>query len=368
MGIKIFSNFYILDNVKYILENLKVIIITTYKITVFGAGNQKLYLDRLKINEKFGGEPPFGGAAMAMDFAKAGHDILLVEPKQGNLTEEMWEKVKSSGVKVSTDDVEGAKHGEINVFFTPYGDRTANIAKKIMDHFPENAVICNTCTISPVALYSLLEPILKTKRKDIGISSMHPMGVPGTDLQTDYIITKDCLCGYKYATDEQINKVVDVVKSIGKTPNVIPADVSSSIADVCSAITAIIMGGLLESYKYLVEEMEIPPEMVVHEILISLNTISALVETSNLEGLFGAIDNDLLIKSAKSMVMTEKQKLLIESLKILENEKDIITPATPKKSYLVPSQTMIEDISVIAGTNVADGIIKRSIRKLFSKK
>ncbi|WP_457611996.1 H(2)-dependent methylenetetrahydromethanopterin dehydrogenase-related protein [Methanocaldococcus sp.] len=338
-----------------------------YKITVFGAGNQKLY-EKLKIKEKFGGDFPFGGAAMAIDFAKAGHDVMLVEHNLNNLTEEMWEKVKSSGVKVSTDDVEGAKHGEISVFFTPYGNRTVNIIKRIIDHFPENAILCSTCSISPVALYALLEPILKTKRKDIGISSLHPMGLPGTDLQTDYIITKECLCGDKYITGEQVNKLVDIVKSINKNPNVIYADVSSSIADVCSAITAIIMAGLLESYKYFVKEIDLPPEMVVHEILISLNTISALVETSKLEGLLGAINTDLLVKSARSMLLTENQKLLKEALKILSEEKDLIKPTEPNRSYLVPSQTLIKEIENIAGPKVANGIIKRSIRTLFTKK
>jgi len=53
------------------------------KISIYGAGNQKFYIDDLKLQEKQGGEPPFGGGAMAMEFAQAGHDVVLSEPNRG---------------------------------------------------------------------------------------------------------------------------------------------------------------------------------------------------------------------------------------------------------------------------------------------
>ena len=337
-----------------------------YNITIFGAGNQKLY-EKLNIKEKFGGSPPYGGAAMAIQMAKAGHNVVLAEPNKENLTEDHWKIVENAGVKVISDDIEGAKHGEICIFFTPYGARTTKIVKKIMDHIPENAVLCNTCTISPVVAYILLEVALKTKRKDVGISSMHPMGVPGTETQKDYIVSKECTNGTKYASEEQINKLINIVNSINKIPNVVHADVSSSIADVCSSISAITLGGLLETYKYCVNDMEIPPEMVIQQILISLNTISALIESSGLEGLMECIDNELLVKSAKSMVIHDEQTLLKESLNSLIKNKDLISKGRINPSYLLPSQAVVADVKKIAGDQVANGIIKRSMRKLFDK-
>ncbi|NPB01446.1 MAG: H(2)-dependent methylenetetrahydromethanopterin dehydrogenase-related protein, partial [Methanopyri archaeon] len=49
------------------------------KVTVFGFGNQKLY-ERINVAENYGGEPPFGGAGMALDFARAGHEVVLSDP------------------------------------------------------------------------------------------------------------------------------------------------------------------------------------------------------------------------------------------------------------------------------------------------
>jgi H2-forming N(5),N(10)-methenyltetrahydromethanopterin dehydrogenase-like protein len=150
------------------------------KISVYGAGNQKLYLEKLKIQEKFGGIPPYGGAGMAIEFAKAGHDVVLAEPNKDIMSDDLWKKVEEAGVKIVSDDVEAAKHGEVHVLFTPFGKYTVKIAKNIIEYLPENAIICNTCTLPTPVLYRALEGILRLKRKDVGISSMHPTGVPGT--------------------------------------------------------------------------------------------------------------------------------------------------------------------------------------------
>ena len=104
---------------------------SSYNIVVFGAGNQKLYVDKLNIQEKFGGESPFGGSAMAIEFAKAGHNVILAEPNRDMLSEELWNKVEDAGVKVVSDDIEAAKHAEIAIFFTPFGKKTVEIAKNI---------------------------------------------------------------------------------------------------------------------------------------------------------------------------------------------------------------------------------------------
>lgn len=113
------------------------------KISIYGAGNQRLYLEQLKVPEKFGGEPPYGGAGMAIEFAKAGHDVVLSEPNRDVMSDDLWKKVEDAGVKVVSDDIEAAKHGEIHVLFTPFGRITLNIANTIIEHVPENAIICN---------------------------------------------------------------------------------------------------------------------------------------------------------------------------------------------------------------------------------
>lgn len=79
------------------------------KVTVYGAGNQDLYVKQLNLMKNYGGEPPYGGSRMAIEFAQAGHEVCLAEPNEANLTEDQWKVVRDSGVSVVSDDVEAAK-------------------------------------------------------------------------------------------------------------------------------------------------------------------------------------------------------------------------------------------------------------------
>ena len=47
------------------------------KVTVYGAGNQDLYVNQLNLPGAYGGVPPYGGSRMAIEFAEAGHDVIL---------------------------------------------------------------------------------------------------------------------------------------------------------------------------------------------------------------------------------------------------------------------------------------------------
>jgi len=107
------------------------------KVAVYGAGNQDLYVNQLRLPEKFGGVAPFGGSRMAMEFAKAGHLVYLAEPDMASLNVDQWSAVRSAGVVVTTDDTEAARHAEIAVFFTPFGKTTFRVAKNIVRSLPE---------------------------------------------------------------------------------------------------------------------------------------------------------------------------------------------------------------------------------------
>ena len=340
------------------------------KITVFGAGNQDLYVNKLNLPEKFGGEPPYGGSRMAMEFAEAGHDVILAEPNKNILTDEMWKKVEKSGVKVVSDDVEGAKHGEICIFFTPFG-QTLNIIKNIIDHFPENAVLCNTCTISPVILYLGLEKDLRSKRKDIGVSSMHPAAVPGTPQHKHYVIGGPTTDGKSFATEEQINKCVELSKSVNKTPYVIPSDVLSTVSDMVSLLTAVALAGVLDYYSVGKKVIKAPEKMINQQIVMALQTMASIVETSGVQGLLKALNPELLTASASSMHLMDKQVELDSSFNILKNidpelldrsKNCVINPTT-----LVATQSLIKEIKSLVGDAAAQGMIKRSTKRLFAE-
>ncbi|AEH06394.1 H(2)-dependent methylenetetrahydromethanopterin dehydrogenase-related protein [Methanothermococcus okinawensis] len=340
------------------------------KISVYGAGNQNLYVNKLNLPKNYGGEPPYGGSRMAMEFAEAGHDVILSEPNKNILTEEMWKKVEESGVKVVSDDIEAAKHGEICIFFTPFGKRTIEIAKNILPHLPENGIIANTCTISPVVLYTALEVQLRTKRKDVGISSMHPAAVPGTPQHNHYVISGISTDGKHYATEEQIKKCVELAESANKKAYVVPADVSSTVADMGSLVTAVALAGVLDYYSVGIDIMGAPEKMIEQQIIMTLQTMASLVETSGVKGLLKAINPELIVRSASSMHLRKEQKDLDEALNILNNLNEKLLResqnAAVNPTTLVAAQALVKEIRTLIGGAAANGAIKRSMKKLFT--
>ncbi len=335
---------------------------------MYGAGNQKLYKE-LKLKEKFGGNPPFGGAAIAIEFAKAGYSVVLSEPNKNIMDEELWKRVEEAGVKIVDDDIEAAKHGEVNILFTPFGKLTVKIAKNIIKYVPENSIIATTCTLHPLILHYYLEPVLRTKRKDVGISSLHPAAVPGTELHKHYFIGGKTLDNQKLATDEQINKLVELCKSVNKKPYVVPADILPAIADMGVLVTAVTLSGILDYYTLGKNVLKAPEEMIEKQILISLYTIASIIETSGIPGMVKALNPELIVESAKSMKLLDEQKDLDVAISILSNLNDDIKEKIEKAKInpttLVAVQCLLKELVNMVGERAAKGMIRRSQRKLL---
>ncbi|ADC69633.1 coenzyme F420-dependent N(5),N(10)-methenyltetrahydromethanopterin reductase-related protein [Methanocaldococcus sp. FS406-22] len=344
------------------------------KISVYGAGNQKLYLEQLKIPEKFGGEPPYGGAGMAIQFAQAGHDVVLAEPNRNIMSEDLWKKVEDARVKIVSDDIEAAKHGEVHILFTPFGKYTVKIAKNILPHVPQNAVICNTCTISPVVLHKMLAQELRAKRRDVGISSFHPAGVPGTEKQKVYVIAGKAFDGTSYATDEQINKLVELAKSINKIPKVMPMGLVSPVGDMVSSVVISIIASILE-YEYSGRNyLNIPEKMIDDQVLLALTSLAALVYAGGVKELLSVIDPEALMISAENMLICEDQIMLKNALNMFKDayEKGWINEYSKggeikPVNMALPLATfhMYEEIKRILGEHPAKGIVNRAIRSRF---
>ncbi|HIQ38455.1 MAG TPA: H(2)-dependent methylenetetrahydromethanopterin dehydrogenase-related protein [Methanothermococcus okinawensis] len=340
------------------------------KISVYGAGNQDLYVNKLKLPRLFGGEPPYGGSRMAMEFAEAGHDVVLAEPNRDVLSEDMWREVEESGVKVTNNDMEAAKHGELHILFTPFGSYTANIVKNIIPYLPRDAVILTTCTISPVALYSCLRYELR-ERKDIGITSMHPAAVPGTPQHDHYVIGGTSLDGKDYLTEEQLRKCIQLVESVNKKAYVVPVDVVPTVSDMGALVTAIALVGILEYYTVGRRVINAPKKMIEQQIVMTLQTLASLIETSGIYGLLKALNVELVIKSASSMHLLKEQKGLEVALDILKNLDEKILErsknAEINSTTLVASQALVKELKALIGGKAAEGVIERSRKKLFMK-
>lgn len=339
------------------------------KITVYGAGNQKLYVEQLKLPEKYGGKPPYGGSRMALEFAKAGHEVYLAEPNRNMLSDDLWEIIDDSGIITTSDDVEAAENAEIAVLFTPFGKKTFEIAKKIIEHIPTNGIIANTCTVSPVVLYYVLEKELRKNRTDIGIVSMHPAAVPGTPQHGHYVIGNHPSNEINIASTEQIQKCIKLAESCGKEAYVVPADISSAVADMGSLVTAVTLSGVLDYYYIGTQIIKAPKEMVEKQILMTLQTMASLVESSGVSGMLKSINPDLLVKSAKSMHLLEEQGDLDAALNILSQLKPEIMQWAEKSSIkptnLVAAQALTLELQNIMGEKASEGTIRRCMRKMF---
>lgn len=339
------------------------------KVSVYGAGNQDLYVNQLSLPEKYGGKPPYGGSRMAIEYARAGHDVYLAEPDESMLSNNHWKIVEDSGATITSDDAEAALNAEIAVLFTPFGKKTFTIAKEITHHLPEHGIIANTCTVSPLVLYYVLEKELRKDRKDIGIASLHPAAVPGTPQHGHYVIGGRSSNDMDIATEEQIQKCVELAKSCGKEAYVVPADVSSAVADMGSLVTAVTLSGVLDYYKVGTEIIKAPEDMVEKQILMTLQTVASLVESSGVNGMLKAINPDLLVKSAKSMHLLEEQEELDAALaKLSALDPDMLEQANKSKvkpTNLVAAQALARELQNLMGEVAARGTIRRCMRKMF---
>ena len=354
------------------------------KVVVYGAGNQDLYVRRLNLPERFGGEPPYGGARMAIEFAQAGYETWLAEPNESIMDKEHWDAVKDAGVKITNDDVEAAKHADVAILFTPFGKTTPRIVKNILPHLPQNAVIATTCTISPLVLRTILDIELRRKektklREDLGFSSMHPAGVPGTPQQKHYVISTATTDGRKLASDEQIDMLVELAKAVGKKPYLIPADISPIIADMGVLVTAVTLAGILDYYNVARKVIGAPEKMIEWQVLMSLQVMASLVETSGSAGLLKALNPEIVkelagivVDSAKSMRLLDTQKELDIALDMLSNlnniDKDLLEKAKNteiKPTTFAPYQMLANEFKMIVGDTVFYGIVNRGILKLF---
>ncbi len=215
-------------------------------VTIYGAGNQRMYIDKLKVPEKYGGEAPYGGAAMAIEFAKAGHDVVLAEEDKKMMSKEMWKKVKDSGVMVVSDYTEAAKNAEIVLFHKSFKSGIEHIAKYIIPNLPGNAIMANARD-SPYNISLLSKYTKELKRCDIGVSLMYPIAIPGTPCHNSYLVANLSTTGTRYATEEQIKKCVKLAKSTNKEVHAVPSNIAPLITEMKKYFAIVSFAGIAYS-------------------------------------------------------------------------------------------------------------------------
>ncbi|MBW9221931.1 H(2)-dependent methylenetetrahydromethanopterin dehydrogenase-related protein [Methanothermococcus sp. SCGC AD-155-C09] len=341
------------------------------KISIYGAGNQKFYMDTLKLHEKQGGEPPFNGGAMAIEFAKAGHDVILSESDRSIMSEDLWKKIEESGVNVVNEDTVAAEHSGMHILTRPFSENTIKSIKEILlENIPKDSTIAITDSTPIIMLYSNIERELRLKRKDVGLISMCPNAIPGSELYSRYIMGYKSLDGDEYATEDQFNKFVDLIKSIGREISIEPVDVIPLMAGLPAHLSAVTLSGVLNYYKMKSIVTGNSEKISEREVLYILQGLASILETSGISGLLKALDVDIFIEDAKASVLLEEQKDLESAIYVLSNLNGEFTKeigeSEIKPVSIVASQALVEEIRRTIGGSAADGMISRCKKKFLT--
>ncbi|MCE7699726.1 MAG: 5,10-methenyltetrahydromethanopterin hydrogenase family protein, partial [Methanobacterium paludis] len=112
-----------------------------------------------------------------------------------------------------------------------------------------------------------------------------------------------------------------------------------------------------------------PKEVVEKQIVMPLQTLASLVESSGVDGMLSVINPDLLVKTASSMHVFKEQKELDAAIEILSNLDPKlwgdISKASLKPTNLVAAQALSNEIENLMGEKAAVGTMRRCMRKLF---
>ncbi len=350
------------------------------KVAVYGFGNQTYYRDVLKVSENLGGEPPYGGSRMALEFAKAGHEVFLADPRMDTIKPEFKQKLLDAGVKLTTDDVEAAEGADVAVLFTPFrSGLTVKIAEKIIPHLGKDAVIATTCTMPVLVLETSVRNVLFMEdREDVGFSTLHPAAIPGTPQHTHYFIATNELLEEEIVKPHQIEKLKKLAEDTGKEAYLIPAELISPIGDMGVVATASAAISALEYYAISKSVLKTTKAMTEFQLAQAFQVVSSIIAKYGIEGLVKFLNAEALKKSLKSMLFDEKvQKVAFAAMNSLENVSDIeevvgsledmASKFEPEeKTFLsAPSPMLISYMEELAGEDVTRGVVREALKKLY---
>lgn len=121
-------------------------------------------------------------------------------------------------------------------------------------------------------------------------------------------------------------------------------------------VTAVALVGVLDYYRVGTQIINAPKDMIEKQILISLQTIASIIETSGMEGLMKVFNKDALLSSAKNMLIDERQEDLNLALKIIEEfDKSTIGEKDISQTYLVAPQALIKEAVSLIGKSAVEG-------------
>ncbi len=268
------------------------------RVAVLGFGNQRLY-ERIGAAEKLGGEPPFGGAAMAMDFAEAGHDVVLSDPHLDEQDPEHVDRVADAGVELTDDDAQAVSDADVVILFTPFGV-TRSIVMEIAPSLPEGTVVSPTCTSS---VFEIQEALFEAGRKvpdEVSVAPAHPAGIPGTEGHRAYLTAYRTGNGVEMAEKDRYELLKSVLESTGKRVYELP---TVELVHIAGDLSVVLVRRVVEALKEFqsVKSLGAPQEMIDWQAMTVLNTLAALIEEGGIGGLLATLDEEVIEYSYSNM-------------------------------------------------------------------
>jgi len=267
-------------------------------VAVLGFGDQELY-ERIGAQEKLGGEPPFGGAAMAIEFAEAGHDVVLSDPNLDEQDPEHVDRVVDAGVELTDDDAQAVSNADVVVLFTPF-NATRGIVMEIAPALSDGAVLAPTCTSSAFEVHEALFEAGLSVPDDVSVVPAHPAGIPGTDGHRAYLTAYKTGNGTELATKEGYETLKTVLESTGKKVYELP---TVELVHILGDLSVVLVRRVVEALKEFtaVKELGAPQEMIDRQAMTVLNTLAALVEEGGISGLLATLDEEVMEYSYSNM-------------------------------------------------------------------
>jgi H2-forming N(5),N(10)-methenyltetrahydromethanopterin dehydrogenase-like protein len=347
------------------------------KVVVWGFGDQRFFTEILNVPSLFGGNPPFGGAAAAAEFAKAGYETVLIDEHISDIPPEYLDSVKASGV-VATDDLSAAEGATVAVLFTPFErGETFEAAKKLIPYLDGEAVFATTGNIPPLTFKAFIErDLLREGKRNIGISTLHPAAIPGTPQHKQYLIATNELLREPIATDEQIGRLKKLAEDTGKKAYLLPAELIGAIGDGSVGITASVLLGVLEFDKVAKDILHIRKQQMEFQTVQSLTTVANIVAKYGIEGLVKLLNLDAVRDSLKSMFFSsQEQPVTANAMRFLQEfdqeVKQMVGESAEEKmepAYLsVPTSAMLDYIFNILGENMLKNLLRDAERKFYDE-
>ena len=179
------------------------------------------------------------------------------------------------GMKCTTDDREAVADADWVMTWLPEGGMQPAIIEKFADAIKPGAIVTHACTIPTTGLNKIFEDL----GTDVNVASYHPGAVP--EMKGQVYIAEG------FADQASIDTLLDLGQKARGSAFTLPANMVGPVCDMCSAVTAIILGAPAGFAQMMANE--------------ALTQVTALMQNEGIDKMDDALNPAALLGTADSM-------------------------------------------------------------------